>query len=150
MSDKKQPNIQEMEFDEKPPEGLSKNQLKKWKKKKFLEMQKKQHKKAMNKKKSVEILDPKEYYNFRVKQVLKLKELPKTFPYPHKFSLTHRIKELVNLFFDKIETPGHFEKEVVRTAGRVTSIRKVSTKLYFLDMMSEDFKIQLIVNKKVY
>lgn len=139
--------------------NLSKNQKKRLKKmrekeakrnKKLAEMKEKEAKNP-KKVKKVEITDPQEYYKNRCTMVNKLKEDKDYFPYPHKWELTHTLPKVIDEFDAKcVEKGKFFDEHVVTLAGRVTSIRSASKKLFFIDITGEQSKIQIFANMAKY
>lgn len=66
-------------------------------------------------------------------------------PYPHKFSRTHRIDEVVAQFEPRCppEAKGQYLDEEVRLTGRVSAIRSAGKKLIFYDLYGDHAKIQI-------
>ena len=97
-----------------------------------------------------EIVDPTEYYDFRVKQVQALKKDKDNFPYPHKFHVSHSVPVLRADFLPKCTENGVFLDVEISTAGRIVSIRAAGKNLIFYDIESEEGKIQIMGNAKAY
>lgn len=93
-----------------------------------------------------EVLNPSEYYDHRCKIIKELKKNPETFPYPHKFEVSHGVKELRELFTPKLSENNVFLKEEVSSAGRVITIRTAGKNLIFYDIEADDTKVQVMVN----
>lgn len=142
--------------------NLTKTQMKKLKKlrekeeKKRKKLEAQKAKEAQNPKKAkeeklVEITDPQEFYKNRCAMITKLKEDKDYFPYPHKWALTHTLPKAV-AEFDPIcsEKGKFFDEKVVSLAGRVLSIRASSRKLFFIDIVGEEHKIQIMANLSKY
>eukprot|EP01022_Parablepharisma_sp_SALTPOND_P000924 TRINITY_DN105266_c1_g1_i1.p1 TRINITY_DN105266_c1_g1~~TRINITY_DN105266_c1_g1_i1.p1 ORF type:complete len:623 (+),score=120.76 TRINITY_DN105266_c1_g1_i1:4795-6663(+) len=67
-------------------------------------------------------------------------------PYPHKFQTTMQISEFIAKFKD-VTKNDDFLKEEVSVAGRVMSMRAVSSKLIFYDLVGDNgAKIQVFAN----
>ena len=141
--------------------NLTKTQLKKLKKlrekeaKKKKKLEEKKQKEAQQPKKEkeekiVEITDPQEFYKNRCAMIKKLKNEEEYFPYPHKWNLTHTLPKAVQEYDPKCIEKGIFLEDEVSLAGRVSSIRASSKKLYFIDIISEEAKIQIFANLAKY
>ena len=140
-------------------EKLSKNQLKKLAKQKKKEEEKKQKEQQKNdvkeennkNEKLIEITDPQEFYKNRCTVIKKLKEDKEYFPYPHKWQITDTLPKIVDKYDKECTENGKFfDDKIVSVAGRLNSIRAQSKKLYFLDVISEGVKIQVMVNLAAY
>ena len=113
------------------------------------ENKKKENEKDKPKKKKggdEEELDPTKYFENRKTFLTKLMEGGVN-PFPHKFEVTISLPEFIKKYKD-ITKKGEFLPETVHVAGRVNSIRKSGASLIFYDIISEDEKIQIYVNKK--
>jgi len=69
-------------------------------------------------------------------------------PFPHKF----KVKISLPYFLQKyngITKKNEFLSDVVQVAGRVHSIRKSGSSLIFYDLVGDDVKIQILVNRKI-
>ncbi len=89
-------------------------------------------------------VSPEQYFENRVKQIKELKQNPELFPFPHKFELTHNVEELYKVNdIEKIQD-GQFQEEHVKVPGRVYAIRKQGKKMIFMDIKSENVKVQVI------
>lgn len=91
-----------------------------------------------------------DYFDFRCKQVQKLKETKEFNPYPHKFVTTHRIPELRAHYGPLCKEKDVYQPEDVATAGRLFNIRAAGKSLLFLDIEADEGKIQIILNKGTY
>jgi lysyl-tRNA synthetase class 2 len=120
--------------------------------KKKAEEEKNKPKKEGEKEKEEEILDPQLYFQNRSKKVNKLLENPagEHFPFPHKWHIDLIIPEFIQKYEPKCPEKGVFLDEVVSIAGRIHSLRQVSAKLIFYDLVAENAKVQLMVNAKNY
>ena len=137
-------------------EIISKSEFKKrqkMKKKKEDEEKKKADKKAKateagDKKGKVdeEELDPTKYFENR-KAWLEKKMNSGENPFPHKFEVTISLPEFIEKYKD-ITKKGEFLPDIVHVAGRVHSIRKSGASLIFYDIVGDDAKIQIFVNRK--
>ena len=97
-------------------------------------------------------LDSQQYFKHRSTKINKLMENPagEHFPFPHKWHIDYTVPKLVEKYEPLCPEKGVFLEEVVSTAGRINSIRQVSAKLIFYDIVSEASKVQLMVNAKNY
>lgn len=133
---------------------LAKQKLKAEKKaKRALELAEKQANdpKSKSTPKVVEITDPREYYKNRVNTIKKLKEDKEYFPYPHKWELTATLPTIIKKYDALCTENGKFlETEIVSVAGRIDTIRAQSKKLFFIDIISEESKIQVMANQAKY
>ncbi len=139
-------------------EQLSKSEFKrrqKMKKKKEDEEKKKAGKKSTpteegenkkGKKEEEEELDPTKYFENR-KTWLEKKMKAGENPFPHKFEVTISLPDFIEKYKD-ITKKGEFLPEIVQVAGRVHSIRKSGSSLIFYDIIGDEAKIQIFVNKK--
>lgn len=97
-----------------------------------------------------EILDPTQYTHNRKQFVQKIREEGKN-PYPHKFDRTHRIDEF-NKDFDPVcvEKGVFLEDRQVAITGRIMSIREAGHKLFFIDLVGDDAKVQVMATAQNY
>ena len=130
-------------IDQNTGEQISKSEFKrrqKMKKKKEEE----EKKKAI--KKDEEELDPTKYFENR-KAWLEKRIQGGENPFPHKFQVSISLPDFIKKYAD-ITKKGEFLPEIVQVAGRVNSIRKSGASLIFYDIVGEDAKIQIFVNRK--
>lgn len=99
-----------------------------------------------------EITDPNAYYENRVEVISKLKEDPNGpyFPYPHKWETTHTVPKYVEEYESICTENGKFLEQEASFAGRITSIREMSSKLIFYDLAAEGSKVQIFFNAKMF
>ena len=154
----------EKEFFDDAGNKVSKTQWKRIQKKKKKIAQKKAKKEKRDKETAIrnkknenqpskepEITDPQEYYKNRVAKIQKLKNDKEYFPYPHKWAITHTIAKAIPKFEAEITENGKFhDDKQVSFAGRILKIRWSSKKLIFIDVTAESFKIQVMMNQKMY
>lgn len=81
-------------------------------------------------------------------EIEKLKQNADTHPYPNKFEISCTI-------LDYKQKYNHLENGEVldvteRVAGRILSIRKAGSKLYFLDVQSDGAKLQVKIHEQTY
>jgi lysyl-tRNA synthetase class 2 len=137
-------------------EQLSKSEFKKrqkMKKKKEEEEKKKADKKAKaaesgdtkKGKLDEEELDPTKYFENR-KAWLEKKMNAGENPFPHKFKVTISLPDFIQKY-NGITKKNEFLPDVVQVAGRVHSIRKSGSSLIFYDLVGDDAKIQILVNR---
>ena len=93
-----------------------------------------------------EELDPTKYFENR-KAWLEKKMNSGENPFPHKFEVTISLPEFIEKYKD-ITKKGEFLPDIVHVAGRVHSIRKSGASLIFYDIVGDDAKIQIFVNRK--
>ena len=130
-------------IDQNTGEQISKSEFKrrqKMKKKKEEE----EKKKAI--KKDEEELDPTKYFENR-KAWLEKRIQGGENPFPHKFQVSISLPDFIKEYAN-ITKKGEFLPEIVQVAGRVNSIRKSGASLIFYDIVGEDAKIQIFVNRK--
>jgi lysyl-tRNA synthetase, class II len=72
------------------------------------------------------------------------------FPYPHKWVTTHTIPAYVKQYDPICVVNSEFLEENVSVAGRISSIRELSSKLIFYDLVAENFKVQIFFNAGLY
>ena len=99
-----------------------------------------------------EELDPTKYRENRINWLEEQRKEGKN-PYPHKFQKSHRNDE----FFKEydpicVEKDAFLEDKEVSLTGRVMKIRGggASAKLIFMDLVSDDTKIQIMSNLQFY
>ena len=137
-------------------EQISKSELKKrqrMKKKKEDDEKKKADKKAKNAEKGdnksskqEEELDPTKYFENRKAWLCKRMQAGEN-PFPHKFDVSISLPDFIKKYKD-ITKKGEFLQDLVKVAGRVHSIRKSGASLIFYDIIGDDSKIQIYVNRK--
>ena len=101
---------------------------------------------AKNKKPDEEELDPTKYFENRKAWLQKRIQSGEN-PFPHKFEVTISLPDFIKKYTD-ITKKNEFLPEIVQVAGRVHSIRKSGSSLIFYDIVGEDAKIQIYVNRK--
>ena len=69
--------------------------------------------------------------------------------YPHKFEPSYSIPNYINLF-NHLEPGEHVINTNINLAGRISSIRKNSNKLFFYDLHADDKTVQIISNNKIH
>ena len=95
-------------------------------------------------------LDPTQYTDNRRQWIQSIRDKSEN-PYPHKFNRTHKLDEFHKQFNDKCAEKDVFiEGETVAVTGRVMSIRSAGAKLVFIDLVSDDHKIQIFANAATY
>ena len=129
-------------------EVISKSEFKrrqKMKKKKEDEELKKAKKKEA-KPNDEEELDPTKYFENRKAWLQKRMQSGEN-PFPHKFEVSMSLPDFIAKY-SPITKKGEFLPEIVQVAGRVHSIRKSGSSLIFYDIVGEDAKLQIFVNRK--
>ena len=142
-------------------EIISKSELKRrlrLKKKKEDEEKKKKDKKdkqakegqtadnSKKKKNDEEELDPTKYFENRKAWLEKRMQSGEN-PFPHKFQVTINLPDFIKKYSSTTKK-NEFLPDVVQVAGRVHSIRKSGNSLIFYDIIGDDAKIQILVNRK--
>lgn len=82
-------------------------------------------------------------------KVEELKQNADTHPYPHKFPISITISNFCQKY-DHLKKGERMEDICEQVAGRILSIRKASSKLYFFDVQGDGVKIQVKVNLATY
>ncbi|KAJ6028529.1 lysyl-tRNA synthetase [Penicillium herquei] len=88
-------------------------------------------------------LTPNQYFEIRSKRINKLRETKNPDPYPHKFKVTHDLREFVK-DYATLATGEQKPDVPIRIAGRIYTKRSSGTKLYFYDIRAEGIKIQVM------
>ena len=91
--------------------------------------------------------DYEHYYENRCQKVAEMKK-NNEIVYPHKFNASFSIEKCVLEYSSKCSENGKYLSEEVSIAGRVNSIRKVGSNLFFFDLRSEGGQIQVICSKQ--
>lgn len=89
------------------------------------------------------------FFDSRKAKIEELKQSADTHPYPHSFQISCTVLDYVRKY-DHLKNAETLEDTTERVAGRILSIRKASSKLYFLDLQSDGAKIQVKVNQQMY
>lgn len=95
-------------------------------------------------------MDPTQYTENRKNFIQSVRDNASN-PYPHKFQRTHKLNDLIAEFSAKCEMKDVFlDDVVVAVTGRVMSIRGAGQKLVFIDLHSDESKIQVFANHDTY
>ena len=70
-------------------------------------------------------------------------------PYPHKFEITKTFGQFINEY-NNIDTGARLQDKIESISGRVMEIREASSKLVFMTVTSNLFKIQYVFSKEFY
>lgn len=70
-------------------------------------------------------------------------------PYPHKFAVSRTLQEYIEKY-NHLQNEETAENESESVAGRVYSIRHASSKLAFIDLRGNGFKLQVKANAQNY
>eukprot|EP01129_Flabellula_baltica_P003749 TRINITY_DN13486_c0_g1_i1.p1 TRINITY_DN13486_c0_g1~~TRINITY_DN13486_c0_g1_i1.p1 ORF type:complete len:619 (+),score=170.90 TRINITY_DN13486_c0_g1_i1:100-1956(+) len=89
-----------------------------------------------------------QYYEYRKELITNMEETRGVNPYPHKFHVSHSVKNFVTEF-DHLQNEETLEENVVSVAGRIRSIRPYGKKLQFIDIESEG-SLQVLANVAFY
>ena len=89
------------------------------------------------------------FFDSRKAEIEKLKQNADTHPYPNKFNITCTILEY-NQKYNRLANGEVLEDVTERVAGRILSIRKAGSKLYFFDLQSDGAKLQVKVHEQMY
>lgn len=95
------------------------------------------------------ILPGKAFYDSRRLTVEELKQNDDTHPYPHKFPISITLSDFCQKY-DHLNKAERVDDVCEQVAGRILSIRRASSKLYFFDVQGEGAKIQVKVNLATY
>lgn len=95
------------------------------------------------------ILPSKVFHEARKLKVEQLKQNADTHPYPHKFATTTTLSTFAKKY-DCLKTGDRLEDVSEQVAGRILSIRRASSKLYFFDVQGDGTKIQVKVDLSTY
>lgn len=93
-------------------------------------------------------ITPNEFFKLRSAAVEKLKTIPDTHPYPHKFNVTTSLESFIEQYNHVAD--GERLDVTVSVAGRIHSIRGSGAKLIFYDLHGEGVKIQVMANARAY
>lgn len=88
--------------------------------------------------------DPTAYFENRVRMMRDL-EAKGINPYPHKFQISMLIPAFRKAY-GHLENSQKAEGDVVSLAGRISSVRKSSNKLYFFDLTADGATVQIMAN----
>lgn len=91
----------------------------------------------------------KAFYDTRRLKVDELKRNPDTHPYPHKFQISITLSEFCQKY-EHLKNGERIEDKCEQIAGRILSIRRANSKLYFFDVQGDGTKIQAKVNLPTY
>lgn len=89
------------------------------------------------------------FYDTRKAKVEELKQCADTNPYPHTYKISCTVQEYVEKY-EYLKNSETEERVTEKVAGRILTIRKASSKLYFLDLQSDGAKLQVKVNQQMY
>lgn len=89
------------------------------------------------------------FFDSRKAEIEKLKQNSDTHPYPNKFDNTCTILEY-NQKYNRLAHGEVLEDVTERVAGRILSIRKAGSKLFFFDLQSDGAKLQVKVHEQTY
>lgn len=95
------------------------------------------------------ILPGKAFHDSRKLKVEELKQNADTHPYPHKFPISITLSNYCQKY-DYLQKGERVEDVYEQVAGRILSIRRASSKLYFIDLQGDGTKIQVKVNLATY
>lgn len=89
------------------------------------------------------------FFDTRKAKVAELKENSDAHPYPHKFHISCTVLEYVEKY-GHIKNGETLEDTSEQIAGRILSIRRASSKLYFFDLQSDGAKLQVKLNQQMF
>lgn len=78
-----------------------------------------------------------------------LRQNADTHPYPHKFEISCTISEYIEKY-KHVKNEDSLDNVIEKIAGRILSIRKAGSKLYFLDLQSDGSKLQVKAHEQMY
>lgn len=91
----------------------------------------------------------KKFFDMRKNEIETLKQNADTHPYPNKFEISCTVQDYVEKYAN-LSNGELLEDVAERIAGRIMSIRKAGSKLYFLDLQSDGAKVQVKVYEQLY
>jgi lysyl-tRNA synthetase class 2 len=97
---------------------------------------------------SEEELDPSKYFELRTQALAQLKA-EGVESYPHKFDVTMSIAAYI-AEFSPLAAQEEKKDRIVGVAGRIRQFRTASAKLYFIDIIGEGQKLQVLANAANY
>lgn len=100
-------------------------------------------------KEEVPILAGEAYFRSRLATINELKQNQETHPYPHKFNTTLTLKEFVKNY-EHLQNEEIKSNKLESVAGRIHSIRRASSKLMFIDLRGDGFKLQVKASAQNY
>ncbi|KAL4932796.1 lysine--tRNA ligase KRS1 [Aspergillus undulatus] len=141
-------------LDEVTGEKVSKTELKRRQKQREKEAKKKEKEaaappKAATEKKKVSAeeeeanLTPNQYFEIRSKKINKLRETKNPDPYPHKFQVTHDLRQYLK-DYESLAKGEQKPETRVQIAGRIYTKRASGSKLVFYDIRAEGVKVQVV------
>lgn len=89
------------------------------------------------------------FFETRKAKVEELKQHIDTHPYPNKYQISCTISEYVNKY-EYLKNEETLDGVSEAVAGRILSIRKVGSKLYFFDLQSDGAKLQVKLYEQMY
>jgi len=100
------------------------------------------------KKKKAEEMDPREYFNSRVRYIGEQRAKGIN-PFPHKFHVSISLPEYLRKY-DHVKPETTMEDVIESVAGRVYSKREYGDKLVFYDLKAECTRLQVLANLRYY
>jgi len=96
-------------------------------------------------------LDAVTYKSNREAMVKCMREEGITSPYPHKFSVTHRLPDFIDKYSSQIIDGQRLleDKHIISVSGRILSVRGQG-KLFFYDLYGDGVKVQVMSDLKSY
>lgn len=89
------------------------------------------------------------FFDTRKAAIEKLKQNTDTHPYPHKFQISCTVSDYIQKY-EHLKPSETLENVTEEVAGRILSIRKAGSKLFFFDIQSDGAKLQVKVNQSNY
>lgn len=89
------------------------------------------------------------FFEARKTEMEELKKNNDAHPYPHKFGISCTVLEY-NEKYEHVKNDETLENIVERVAGRILSIRRSSSKLYFFDLQSDGAKLQVKISQQMF
>lgn len=88
-------------------------------------------------------VDPTQYRENRVNEMLEIRKAGRE-PYPHKWSVTTTIRDIVEKYGESLESGAHVENLEVVIAGRAKSKRESGKAMVFYDLYQDSVKVQIM------
>ena len=97
----------------------------------------------------ISLTEANQYYDHRCEVIKSLVQKGgQSNPYPHKWHVDNSLSSIVREYSGQPIQDGQYLPIQLSTAGRVISIRKAGASLFFLDIESDGFHLQTIVNQQ--
>ncbi|XP_031629259.1 lysine--tRNA ligase-like [Contarinia nasturtii] len=89
------------------------------------------------------------FYDTRIRKVEELRQNVDTHPYPHKFQVSCTVTDYVEKY-KHLKNEEQLMNITETIAGRILSIRRAGSKLYFFDLQSDGSRVQVKISAQMY